>query len=62
MSTEEQSHIVDTEDAQQVDVEEYTEEEKQLGQAFIQAILDGDLVSLIGFSALQATPAPVLSR
>ncbi|KAG2173436.1 hypothetical protein INT44_008788 [Umbelopsis vinacea] len=43
MSTEEQSHIVNTEDVQEVDVEEYTEEEKQLGQAFIQAIVDGDL-------------------
>jgi hypothetical protein len=45
MSTEEQSHIVNTEDVQEVDIEEYTAEEKQLGQAFIQAIIDGDLVS-----------------
>jgi hypothetical protein len=47
MSAEEQGHIVDTEEIQEVAVEEYTEEEKRFGQEFIQAIKDGDLVSLI---------------
>jgi hypothetical protein len=45
MSAEEQTHIT-TEDQQIDAVEDYTEEEKKLGQAFLDAIVAGDLVSV----------------
>jgi hypothetical protein len=46
MSAEEQIHHQPSEEEQTVAVEEYTEEEKKLGQAFLDAIVAGDLVSI----------------
>jgi hypothetical protein len=45
MSAEEQIHNQPSEEEQTVAVEEYTEEEKKLGQDFLDAIVAGNLVS-----------------